>query len=262
MTARRAPRTANLRSQGRAAPTRAPRCWRESTTQADEPQVRRWRCPRLEAERRCTTVWHNYWGPSAVKVKLRDDSGPWFEGDAVKIANAREFDYSPFDASSTDGRCVIPQAGLEDAVGTVQLPLPEAEDAAGIRAACGQYLGWTSPTGRWSALIAPRTGWRRCFARPMGTCRGASWTAGTWMIVVPSTTTSCSPTPTAGSSRSWRSPPRRSSRAKPKPSGTTRSNRRSCWGARAKARASGRPIASVRVTCPAPNRSRGSWSPT
>ena len=27
-------------------------------------------------------------------------------------------------------------------------------------------------------------------------------------------------------------------------------------------RASGRPIASVRASCPAPNRSRGSWSPT
>ena len=75
-----------------------------------------------EAERRCTIVWHNYWGPSAVTVELRDDSGPWFEGDAVKIANAQEFDYSPFDVSSTDGRCVIPQAGLEDAVGTVALP--------------------------------------------------------------------------------------------------------------------------------------------
>ena len=96
----------------------------------------------VEAERRCTVVWHNTWGPSAVKVKLRDDSGPWFEGDAVKIANAKQFDYSPFDMSSTDGRCVIPQAGLEDAVGTVGLPLPAAEDAAGIRAACGQYLGW------------------------------------------------------------------------------------------------------------------------
>ena len=105
-----------------------------------------------EAERRCTIVWHNYWGPSAVKVKLRDDSGPWFEGDAVKIANAKEFDYSPFDVSSTDGRCVIPQAGLEDAVGTVALPIPAAEDAAGIRAACGQYLGWDFSD--WQVIVA------------------------------------------------------------------------------------------------------------
>ena len=105
-----------------------------------------------EAERRCTIVWHNYWGPSAVKVELRDDSGPWFEGDAVKIANAKEFDYSPFDISSTDGRCVIPQAGLEDAVGTVELPIPAAEDAAGIRAACGQYLGWDFSD--WQVIVA------------------------------------------------------------------------------------------------------------
>ena len=105
-----------------------------------------------EAERRCTIVWHSYWGPSAVTVKLRDDSGPWFEGDAVKVANAGEFDYSPFDISSTDGRCVIPQAGLEDAVGTVELPLPAAEDANGIRAACGQYLGWDFAD--WQVIVA------------------------------------------------------------------------------------------------------------
>ena len=108
--------------------------------------------PQAEAERRCTVVWHNYWGPSAVKVKLRADSGPWFEGDAVKIANAREFDYSPFDTSSTDGRCVIPQAGLEDGVGTVELPIPAAEDVDGIRAACGQYLGWDFSD--WQVIVA------------------------------------------------------------------------------------------------------------
>ena len=104
-----------------------------------------------EAERRCTVVWHNLWGPSGAEVELRD-SGPWFEGDAVKIANAREFDYSPFDVSSTDGRCVIPQAGLEGAVGTVGLPLPAAEDPAGIRAACGQYLGWDFSD--WRVIVA------------------------------------------------------------------------------------------------------------
>ncbi len=107
---------------------------------------------KAEAERRCTTVWHNYWGASAVQVKLRNDSGPWFEGDAVKIANARQFDYSPFDSSNTDGRCVIPQAGLEDAVGTVALPLPAADDAAGVRAACGQYVGWDFSD--WQVIVA------------------------------------------------------------------------------------------------------------
>ena len=107
---------------------------------------------RAEAERRCTTVWHNYWGPSTVAVELRADSGPWFEGDAVKIANARAFDYSPFTVSDTDGRCVIPQAGLEDAVGTIRLPVPAAGDAAGIRAACGRYLGWDFSA--WQVVVA------------------------------------------------------------------------------------------------------------
>jgi hypothetical protein len=105
-----------------------------------------------EAERRCTTVWHNLWGPSAVTVELSDDSGPWFEGDAVKIANAQEFDYGPFDASNTDGRCVIPQAGLEEAVGTVPLPVPASDDSDGIRAACGQYLGWDFSD--WQVVVA------------------------------------------------------------------------------------------------------------
>jgi hypothetical protein len=105
-----------------------------------------------EAERRCSVVWHNLWGSSAKRVELRDDSGPWFEGDAVKIANAKEFDYSPFDVSNTDGRCVIPQAGRENAVGTVPLPLAEAEDAAGVRAACGQYLGWDFSD--WQVIVA------------------------------------------------------------------------------------------------------------
>jgi len=107
-----------------------------------------------EAESRCTTVWHNFWGPSAVTVDLSDDSGPWFEGDAVEIANAQEFDYSPFDASSTDGRCVIPQAGREAAVGTVPLPLPASEDSDGVRAACGQYLGWDFSD--WQVIVADR----------------------------------------------------------------------------------------------------------
>ena len=107
---------------------------------------------RAEAERRCTTVWHQLWGPSAVTVRLSADSGPWFEGDAVQIANAQDFDYSPFDASSTDGRCVIPQAGLEDAVGTVPLPIPASEDEDGTREACGQYLGWDFSD--WQVVVA------------------------------------------------------------------------------------------------------------
>jgi hypothetical protein len=107
---------------------------------------------RAEAERRCTTVWHNFWGSSPVTVRLSEDSGPWFEGDAVEIANAQEFDYSPFDVSATDGRCVIPQAGLEDAAGTVRLPVPASDDPDAVRAACGQYVGWDFSD--WQVIVA------------------------------------------------------------------------------------------------------------
>jgi len=113
---------------------------------------------RAEAERRCTVVWHNTWGPSAATVELRADSGPWFEGDAVKIANLRAFADDPAAVSHTDGRCVIPQAGLEDAVGTVPLPLPAADDAAGVRAACGEYLGWDFAD--WEVVVADGAGSR------------------------------------------------------------------------------------------------------
>lgn len=106
----------------------------------------------VEAERRCTTVWHNIWGASAVTVALDPRSGPWFEGDAVEIANAQAFDYSPFDASGTDGRCVVPQTGLEDAVGTIPLPIPASDDTDGVRAACGQYLGWDFSD--WQVIVA------------------------------------------------------------------------------------------------------------
>jgi hypothetical protein len=154
MTARRPPNRANLRSQTRAAPDARAKV----LAGVDDPGGRTAgqvvEVSQAEAERRCTTVWHNFWGPSAVTVELSDNSGPWFEGDAVEIANAQEFDYSPFDMSSTDGRCVIPQAGLENAVGTVPLPLPASDDSAGIRAACGQYLGWDFSD--WQVLVADR----------------------------------------------------------------------------------------------------------
>ncbi len=102
----------------------------------------------VEAERRCTIVSHKFWGPSAVTVELSADSGPWFEGDAVVIANAQAFDYTPFDVSSTDGRCVIPQAGLEDAVGTVPLPYRQPMmRTAFVRPAASTSAG-TCPTGR------------------------------------------------------------------------------------------------------------------
>ena len=101
-----------------------------------------------EAERRCTVVWHNYWGPSAVTVELRDDSGPWFEGDAVKIANAKEFDYRPFDASSTDGRLSSrrPVSRTLSALSGFQYRQPRMRRVY-VRPAASTSAG-TSPAGR------------------------------------------------------------------------------------------------------------------
>ena len=103
---------------------------------------------RAEVERRCTTVWRNFYGPNLGPVELaKDDSGPWFEGDEVKVANWQELanwdvDYGGFTAPLHGDGCVIPQAGLEDTAGTVGLPLPTADDESGVREACGRWLGW------------------------------------------------------------------------------------------------------------------------
>ena len=104
---------------------------------------------RAEVERRCTIVWRNLYGADLLPVELRkDDTGPWFEGDAVEIANW--WDVAVWDKLEYGGQgeplngidCVVPQAGLEDTTGTIDVPLPTADDQAGIRAACGRWLGW------------------------------------------------------------------------------------------------------------------------
>ena len=101
-----------------------------------------------EAERRCTIVWHNYWGPSAVTVKLRDDSGPWFEGDAVKIANAQEFDYSPFDVRARMDAVSSrrPVSRTLSALSSFRYRQPRMRPAF-VRPAASTSAG-TSPTGR------------------------------------------------------------------------------------------------------------------
>ena len=97
---------------------------------------------RAEVERRCTTVWRNFYGPGIPPIELpKDDLGPWFEGDEVKVANWSDFDYAPLEEPLYGDDCVVPQAGLEDTAGTVELPLPTSDDEAGVRTTCGGWLG-------------------------------------------------------------------------------------------------------------------------
>jgi hypothetical protein len=96
-----------------------------------------------EAERRCTVVWRNLYGPTDLTVELRaNDPGPLYEGDAVEVANWLDFDFGEITDPLYGTDCVIPQAGLEDAAGSVQRPLPASDDVAGVRDACGRWLGW------------------------------------------------------------------------------------------------------------------------
>lgn len=52
--------------------------------------------------------------------------------------------------------CVIPAAAGVDTAGTFPEPLPDADDAAGIRAACGQYVGYD--LSGWDVLTADHDG--------------------------------------------------------------------------------------------------------
>ena len=101
-----------------------------------------------EAERRCTAVWHNFWGPSAVTVELSDDSGPWFEGDAVEIANAQAFDYSPFDGRARMDAVSSrrPVSRTLSALSRFPYRHPKIRTAF-VRPAASTSAG-TSPTGR------------------------------------------------------------------------------------------------------------------
>jgi hypothetical protein len=95
---------------------------------------------REEVGQRCTTLLHNAYGLDGTYVVPRIEEGPWFEGQTAQVSEvgggSDEVDWR-FTLS-----CEVPQADLADQAGTVTTPLPEATDDAGIRAACGQYLGW------------------------------------------------------------------------------------------------------------------------
>ena len=102
-----------------------------------------------EAERRCTVIWHNLYGPTDLTVDLRGKDGPWFEGNQIEVGNWSKF---PYGETMEHTRCLIPQAGLEDTVGKIELPLPASGDAAGVREACGRFLGWDFSD--WQVLVA------------------------------------------------------------------------------------------------------------
>lgn len=118
-----------------------------------------------EAERRCTVIWHNLYGPTNLTVELRGKDGPWLEGNEIEVVNWSEF---PYGETLEHTRCLIPQAGLEDRVGRIELPLPASDDAAGVREACGGFLGWDfsdwqvlvvdSQDGRLAALLGTTNG--------------------------------------------------------------------------------------------------------
>src|SRR5262245_52580989 len=118
-----------------------------------------------EAERRCTAVWHNLYGSTNLTVELRGRDGPWYEGNEIDVVNWSEF---PYGETMEDTKCLIPAAGLEDTVGSIEPPLPASDDLAGVREACGRFLGWDfsdwqvvvadSQDGRLAALLGTTNG--------------------------------------------------------------------------------------------------------
>ena len=118
-----------------------------------------------EAERRCTVIWRNLYGPTDLTVQLRGKDGPWFEGNEIDVVNWAEF---PYGETMEETRCLIPAAGLEDTVGTVELPLPASDDVAGVREACGRFLGWDFSD--WHVLVADSQDGR--LAALLGTANG------------------------------------------------------------------------------------------
>jgi hypothetical protein len=107
---------------------------------------------REEVGRRCTILFHNAYGLDGtyVEASFDDDDGPWFEGQTVGVTEAGGgSDDVTETGGGSDGEnwrwtmsCEIPQAAFVDQAGTVSTPLPDATDHDGIRAGCGQYLGW------------------------------------------------------------------------------------------------------------------------
>jgi hypothetical protein len=95
---------------------------------------------REEVGKRCTTLFHNAYGSDGTYVvpSFGDDDGPWFEGQTAQVS----------EANPDEGRwrwtasCEIPQADLVEQAGTLPASLPDPSDPDGVRAACGQFLGW------------------------------------------------------------------------------------------------------------------------
>jgi hypothetical protein len=101
---------------------------------------------REEVGQRCTTLFHNAHGLDGtyVETPFDNDDGPWFEGQTAGVTEAGGGNEGGLDEKGWgwSASCEIPQADLVDQAGTVSTPLPDATDHDGIRAACGQYLGW------------------------------------------------------------------------------------------------------------------------
>jgi len=108
---------------------------------------------RDEVGRRCTTLLHNAYGMDGTYLVPPRDDGPWFEGQTAQVGKAGQG--SDGDDWTMTLSCEVPQADLVDRAGTVSIPLPDASDDDGIRAACGQYLGWDF-TG-WDVLTSAST---------------------------------------------------------------------------------------------------------
>jgi hypothetical protein len=107
---------------------------------------------REEVGERCTTLFHNAFGSDdTFVVPPFVNDGPWFEGQTAQVS----------EANPDEGRwrwtisCEVPQAALVEQAGTLPATLPDATDHDGVRAACGQYLGWDF-TG-WEVITAAST---------------------------------------------------------------------------------------------------------
>jgi hypothetical protein len=106
---------------------------------------------REEVGRRCTILFRNAHGYDTTLVVPPFVDGPWYEGKTAQVTELAEVNRPPGKGVWTMG-CEVPQADLADDAGTVPTSLPERSDHDGIRAACGQYLGWDF-TG-WDVITA------------------------------------------------------------------------------------------------------------
>lgn len=106
---------------------------------------------REEVAERCTTFYQNAFGFDSTFVVPPFVDGPWFEGRTAQVTEA--------DNPEREGvwtlSCEVPQADLVEQAGTLPASMPDPADDAGVRAACGQYMGWDF-TG-WDVVTAAGT---------------------------------------------------------------------------------------------------------